>query len=191
MQRYWIKLVSPGFTGGFIGGVIGGLTGGAIGLMAGAAQADEPITLTAGAAEVQGVTADGDRTPQSLTQLASRDRRRKLCLGYSTTEPGHTFVLSENQPRLQVAVESEGRDTTLLIQGPRGIDCNDNARRGNRDAAITDSDWPAGTYQIWVGAFNPGDTIDYVLRIDALDADTQPNRLTEPVNRTPTGVGRD
>jgi hypothetical protein len=180
MQRqHWIKLVGLG--------IIGGATGGVIGLMAGAAQANEPMTLTTGAAEVQGVTASRDRATQSMTQLASRDRRRKLCLGYATPEPSHVLVLSENQPRLQVAVDSEGSDTTLLIQGPRGIDCNDNAQRGDRDAAITDSDWPAGTYQIWVGAFNPGDAINYVLRIGAPNSDAPnsdaPNsdtQLTEP-----------
>ncbi len=130
------------------------------------AKADEPITLMAGSAVVQGTTSGSD----SLTQLAARDRRRKICLGYANAEPNHILVLTEDQPRLQVAINSNGGDTTLLIQGPRGINCNDNARRGDRDAAVIDSDWPAGRYQIWVGSFSQGNPLNYTLRVSEPDS---------------------
>ncbi|MGI8935335.1 MAG: hypothetical protein ACR2FS_14805 [Phormidesmis sp.] len=120
----------------------------------------EPITLSEGTAQVRGVTA-GD---YSLTALAGRDRRRRLCLGYGSAEPNHTLVLSNPARRLQVAVESGG-DTTLLIQGPQGIDCNDNPVRNQLDAAVDYSDWPKGTYRIWVGSFSRGDRLNYTLRI--------------------------
>lgn len=126
------------------------------------AMADEgPITLNEGRAEVTGTTVGSE----SLTQLAARDRHRKLCLGYGASEPDHTLELTERRDRLQIAVESGGQDTTLLVLGPNGIDCNDNRRRGDRDAAVADTDWPAGTYRIWVGSFNRGDRIDYTLQI--------------------------
>lgn len=120
----------------------------------------EPITLSGGTAQVQGVTA-GD---YSLTSLAGRDRRRRLCLGYGSADPNHTLVLSKPARRLQVAVESGG-DTTLLIQGPQGIDCNDNPGRNQLDAAIGYADWPEGTYRIWVGSFSRSDRLNYTLRI--------------------------
>ncbi len=120
----------------------------------------EPITLSGSAAQVQGVTA-GD---YSLTALAGRDRRRRLCLGYGSAEPNHTLVLSKPARRLQVTVESGG-DTTLLIQGPQGIDCNDNPGRNQLNAAVDYSDWPEGTYRIWVGSFSRGDRLNYTLRI--------------------------
>ncbi len=133
-------------------------------LMATGANAQEskvPINLAEDPIEVQGITASSE----SFTQLAARDRRRKICLGYGAAEPDYTVILPKDQPRLRIAVDSEGEDTTLLIQGPRGIDCNDNYQRSHRDAAVTDRDWPAGTYQIWVGSFNRGDRISYTLRI--------------------------
>ena len=125
------------------------------------AQEKVPINLIDEAIEVQGTTVGSD----SFTRLASRDRRRKICLGFGASEPDHTLILPREQPRLRVSVDSEGKDTTLLIQGPRGIDCNDNYRRAHRDAGVTDRDWPVGTYQIWVGSFNRGDRINYTLRI--------------------------
>ena len=140
-------------------------------------KADEPITLTAGSAVVRGTTSGSD----SLTQLAARDRQRKLCLGYANAEPNHILVLTEDQPRLQIAVDSSGGDTTLLIQGPKGIDCNDNARRGDRDAAIADSSWPAGKYQIWVGSFNQGNQLNYTLRISEPDSLDQNPLSVQPL----------
>jgi len=125
------------------------------------AQEKVPINLIDEAIEVQGVTAGSE----SFTRLASRDRRRKICLGFGASEPEHTLILPREQPRLRISVDSEGKDTTLLIQGPSGIDCNDNYRRAHRDAGVTDRNWPAGTYQIWVGSFNRGDRINYTLRI--------------------------
>ncbi|MGB3296949.1 MAG: hypothetical protein WBA76_01675 [Phormidesmis sp.] len=137
-------------------------------LQGGGVSADElaPMTLTAGEAIAQGTTSGRD----SLTQLAARDRRRKICLGYANADPDHILILIDDQPRLQVAVDSSGGDTTLLIQGPKGIDCNDNARRGDRDAAVIDSDWPAGKYRIWVGSFSQGEQLNYTLRISEPDS---------------------
>ena len=119
-----------------------------------------PSRLRADGSEVQGTTAGS----YSLTQLAARDRRRKLCLGYGTQDPSHLLELEADQGRLQIRVES-GNDTTLLIQGPNGIDCNDNYTRDHRDAAITRSRWPAGLYRIWVGSFDQGDQVNYRLRV--------------------------
>ena len=124
------------------------------------AASETPITLTAGEAEVQGVTGG----QLSFLELAARDRRRKLCLGYGRQNPDYILELTAQQPRLRIAVESGG-DTTLLVQGPEGIDCNDNYRREHRDAAVTAENLPAGTYRIWVGAFNRGDELGYTLRV--------------------------
>jgi hypothetical protein len=124
-----------------------------------AQNAAQTMTLSAGQAQAQGTTAGS----YSLNQLAARDRRRRLCLGYGDRQPSHTLVLTEAAPRLRVAVTSSG-DTTLLIQGPDGIDCNDNYQ-GNPDALVTGQNWPEGTYRIWVGAFEEGDQLNYELRV--------------------------
>ncbi|MGB7087913.1 MAG: hypothetical protein WBD47_20315 [Phormidesmis sp.] len=132
-----------------------------------AAIAQSPlIVLSRDIVRGQSITASGTTAGSyNLTQLAVRDRHRKLCLGYGSDQPSHRLELSEDQPRLQIAINSEGQDTTLLIHGPWGIDCNDNQGRGRRDAAINARNWPAGLYQIWVGSFDAGDRLDYVLEI--------------------------
>lgn len=132
---------------------------------------ETPITLTAGEAEIQGVTGGS----LSFLELAARDRRRKLCLGYGRRNPDYILELTARQPHLRIAVESNGGDTTLLIQGPRGIDCNDNYRREHQDAAVTTENAPAGTYRIWVGAFNQGEQLNYILRVfDPEDVSDRP-----------------
>lgn len=120
-----------------------------------------PVTLSEQGVRFEGTTSGA----YSLMNLAGRDRRRRLCLGYGDREPNHVFILSEDVARLSVAVESGGGDTTLLVDGPKGIDCDDNQGRNNRDAAVRDRDWPAGTYRVWVGAFEQGDRIDYRLTV--------------------------
>ncbi|MGB3766093.1 MAG: hypothetical protein WA947_06000 [Phormidesmis sp.] len=127
---------------------------------------DNSATLTAQGVQFEGTTG-GD---YNLMRLAGRDRRRRLCLGYGDEAPDHVLVLPEAVERLSVSVMSDG-DTTLLIDGPKGIDCDDNARRGSRDAAVKDANWPAGTYRIWVGAFERGDRIDYKLSVSESDSD--------------------
>lgn len=120
----------------------------------------ESVTLSDEGIRFAGTTAG----EYGLMRLAGRDRRRRLCLGYGSEQPSHVLVLAEDTNRLNMSVVSEG-DTTLLVEGPRGIDCNDNYRRNSRDAALRGGKWPAGTYRIWVGAFERGDRIDYELLV--------------------------
>lgn len=136
----------------------------------------EAIRLRNGIAEANGTTAG----TQSLADMAGRDRRRKVCLGYAAAEPDHTLILTEPQPRLRIAISSENEDTTLLVLGPRGIDCNDNHTRDSRDAAVTARNWPVGEYQIWVGSFKQGDRISYQLRIH--NPNTQQSRRSSSTN---------
>ena len=155
----WVRLV------GWVGGVGLMVSAGCLGASGAIAQVlvpsgAEPATLTEQGIQFEG-TAGGD---YSLTRLAGRDRRRRLCLGYGNEKPDHVLILTEEMDRLSLSVMSEG-DTTLLVDGPRGIDCSDNDRRNSRDAAVQEGQWPAGTYRIWVGAFERGDRIDYKLSV--------------------------
>ncbi len=154
-------------------------------------QADDtqPMRFTGSAVEARGQTGG----EENLTRIAARDRRRKLCLGFSTSAPSHVLVLPDNQARLRIAVDSDGSDTTLLIRGPRGIDCNDNARRNSRDAAVADTNWPAGKYEIWVGAYSRGDRLNYTLNVSAPSSNRVRNlskgHPAKPDNRPDEGVG--
>lgn len=121
------------------------------------------ITLSAGFGEV-----DGQGTTAGffgLSNMVSRDRDGNLCLGYADTAPDFTLNVQQNFDTLTLAVSS-GEDTTLMVQGPNDgtIRCNDNASRRNDDAEIVDS-FQAGTYRVWVGAFDRERRHRYVLTV--------------------------
>ncbi|HYX16218.1 MAG TPA: hypothetical protein VE944_17985, partial [Nostoc sp.] len=66
-----------------------------------------------------------------------------------------------------IQVDSNGNDTTLLIQGPdqTTIRCGDDTGK-SKDASVSDRNWKRGTYRIWVGTFNPGGKRDYTLKVE-------------------------
>ena len=103
----------------------------------------------------------------SLSNIVSRDRRGNLCLGFADSNPDHILVLQQDFPSLTLQVDSGGNDTTLLVQGPtdNAIRCGSITDRRNPDARIQDINWPAGAYRIWVGTFNQGERLDYVLTV--------------------------
>jgi hypothetical protein len=115
-------------------------------------------------AQADGITAG----VYGISNIASRDRNGNLCLGYAESTPDHILVLTDSFEHLTISVDSNGADTTLLIQGPNDatIRCNDNADRSSPDATIDDIDWASGTYRVWVGAFDQGAQHDYVLSIN-------------------------
>lgn len=124
------------------------------------------ITLAPGFESVSGV-AEGYTTGSfSLASISNRDRNGNLCLGFADSTPDHIVVLQQDFSRLTLQVDSGGRDTTLLIQGPNDntVRCADDTG-SNKDASVVDSNWQAGTYRIWVGAFNSGARYDYTLVI--------------------------
>ena len=91
----------------------------------------------------------------SLSAITNSDRSKNRCLGFGDTTPDHIMVLGKGFSKLTLQVDSQGYDTTLLVQGPDGVRCGDDTG-ANKDASVTDSNWQAGTYRIWVGAFEPG-----------------------------------
>ncbi len=104
----------------------------------------------------------------SLSNIVPRDSKGNLCLGFADSTPDHILVLQQDFSSLTLQVDSGGNDTTLLVQGPteNAIRCGSITSRRNPDAQIQDSYWPAGAYRIWVGAFNQGERLDYVLTVN-------------------------
>lgn len=101
-----------------------------------------------------------------LANIANRDRNGTLCLGYGAEAPSHLLVLDQDVETLTLQVDSGGNDTTLLVQGPNNtVYCGDTTSRRNPDAQIQGENWPAGTYQVWVGAYDLGERHNYTLRI--------------------------
>jgi len=112
---------------------------------------------------VQGFT----RGSYSLSAISNRDRDQKACIGFADPNPDHIMVLEKDFPQMTIQVDSNGNDTTLLIQGPdlTTIRCGDDTGK-SKDASISDRNWKRGTYRIWVGTFNPGAKRDYTLQVE-------------------------
>lgn len=102
----------------------------------------------------------------SLSAISNRDRDRNACIGFADPKPDHVMVLEKDFSQLSIRVNSGGKDTTLLIQGPDdgSIRCGDDTGK-RKDASIQGSDWKAGSYKIWVGTFNSADKGNYTLRV--------------------------
>lgn len=81
------------------------------------------------------------------------------CLGFTGQAPDHIVTLTDRFDDLEVAVRSQS-DTTLLIHGPHGWLCSDDADGVNPSIR---SAMPPGTYRVWVGAFRPGQSTLYTL----------------------------
>ncbi|MBD2254336.1 hypothetical protein [Nostoc parmelioides] len=102
----------------------------------------------------------------SLSAISNRDRSRKPCIGFADPKPDHIMVLEKDFPRLKLFINSGGKDTTLLIQGPDDttIRCGDDTGK-SKDASIDDINWKTGTYRIWIGKFHSGVKTNYTLTV--------------------------
>jgi hypothetical protein len=112
---------------------------------------------------IQGYTSGSVSLAAAITP---EDQRNRPCVGYADSNPDHILELTEQARQITIAVDSNGNDTTLLIQSPDGaIYCGDDEGEG-ADALVQGRNWPAGEYKVWVGAFEPGVRYDYTLQIN-------------------------
>jgi hypothetical protein len=111
---------------------------------------------------VNGVTGGSTSLP-AIT--ANSDRWGNPCLGFADPQPDHIMQLDQPFNQLTLRVNSNDSDTTLVIVDPDGdVRCNDDAP-DTKDAGLSAADWPAGTYQIWVGGMVPGVRHNYRLML--------------------------
>jgi len=97
----------------------------------------------------------------------STDRSGNKCLGFGDSKPDHLMTLTQSVTKLNLKVNSGGRDTTIIIQGPEGeLRCGDDTG-SKKDASFSGSNWSAGTYKIWVGSMASGDRGNYRLSAQA------------------------
>ncbi len=112
-----------------------------------------PLHLAREGEQISGQVTGSTGGAFSLANIAPRDRHGNPCLGFGSPTPDHLMILEENLDRLTLTVHSGGKDTTLVIQGPNNtIRCGDDGGSGE-DASVQDTNWEAGTYQVWVGSF--------------------------------------
>ncbi|BAY12744.1 hypothetical protein [Calothrix sp. NIES-2098] len=125
------------------------------------------LKLSTGFTPAQGVVEGYTGGSYSLSAISNRDRDKKACIGFADPKPDHILVLEKDFARLKVLVNSGGYDTTLLIKGPDDttIRCGDDTGK-SKDASIDDQNFKSGTYQVWVGTFNPGVKHNYTLTVE-------------------------
>lgn len=146
--------------------LLGGLLG-VLGAWPGLAQSANFGSLTLGAntprARAEGFTAGFF----PLSNVSMRDSQGRVCAGFADANPDHILVLEQDFANLTLQVNSGGNDTTLLVKGPNDstIRCGEDTSRRNPDARIQGRNWPAGTYQVWVGAHNQGQRHNYTLMV--------------------------
>ncbi|MEB3274162.1 MAG: hypothetical protein VKJ85_10305 [Prochlorothrix sp.] len=85
--------------------------------------------------------------------------------GYVSEQPDHRLVLTTFFDYLNVGVASAG-DTTLVIRGPGGTWCSDDA--SGQDPRIG-GQWLPGTYEVWVGSADPDTYLVYDLQLTEVE----------------------
>jgi len=112
------------------------------------------------------------------------------CRGYIAAAPDHTMTLVSPFSSLSVAVTAtDGGDTALVVSGPGGTWCNDDAV--GLDPAITGS-FAGGTYNIWVASYSMGSNHPYTITFSEAPATppaTPPAVPIAPPPATPPSTG--
>lgn len=132
----------------------------------------DTASLSASYGSIQ-VSSSGRGLPATIAGMSggpadAPTSNNSACLGFTGELPDHILTLAQTIPMLRVAVASEG-DTTLLIHGPYGWTCNDDANGFN---PALETEFPAGTYRIWVGSYNMGEYHDYSLSVQTSTTST-------------------
>ena len=83
------------------------------------------------------------------------------CDGYVRYQPNHVIKLESFFNSLRLEVESSA-DTTILVKGPGGVWCNDDAGSAN---PIIEGQWQPGIYQVWIGSYQANSNDKYQIKI--------------------------
>lgn len=100
-----------------------------------------------------GLTPGFTPDPQIGTGYSGGSRSTDDC-GFvdSANSPDHVVQLNQPFSFLRASVNAPG-DVTLLIEGPDGRYCSDDANGLMPEIA---GYWPAGTYSVWIGDWDQG-----------------------------------
>jgi hypothetical protein len=97
--------------------------------------------------------------------VANTDRRGNRCLGFADPKPDHVMQLPKALGKLSFQVDS-GSASTLVIVGPDGtVRCSTGGNK--KDAQMEETNWQAGSYQVWVGSMTPGKKRNYRLVVQS------------------------
>ncbi len=93
------------------------------------------------------------------------DNKGNPCVGYVPSQPSHVFNAASEFPYLRVTVQS-GSDTVMVVRSPAGdFVCVDDTY--GFDPSVEGS-FAAGSWRIWVGTYNPGETASYAIQFSEI-----------------------
>ena len=98
---------------------------------------------------------------KAIEVVKTEETATGYCDGYVNSKPNHILVLQNFFEFLKLEVESS-KDTTILVQGPGGVWCNDDSYSTN---PAIEGEWQKGSYQIWIGSYQENSTNNYQIKI--------------------------
>ena len=101
----------------------------------------------------------GSVTAKEISQ--TENTATGYCDGYVRSQPNHVLKLESFFEALRLEVESSA-DTTILVKGPGGVWCNDDAGSAN---PMIEGQWQPGTYQVWIGSYQANSNNKYRIKI--------------------------
>ena len=101
----------------------------------------------------------GSIIAQEITQ--TENTATGYCDGYVRYQPNHVLKLESFFESLRLEVESSA-DTTILVKGPGGVWCNDDASSAN---PMIEGQWQPGVYQVWIGSYQANSNNKYRIKI--------------------------
>ncbi len=126
------------------------------------AQASNTITINqnsiAQPLTIKGISGGAIRA-QEMAQ--TENTATGYCDGYVSSQPNHLLKLESFWEFLRLEVASQA-DTTILVKGPGGVWCNDDAGTAN---PMIEGQWQPGLYQVWVGSYQANSENEYQIKI--------------------------
>jgi hypothetical protein len=105
----------------------------------------------------------GDRT--TLTETGASGGSNPApgsCVGNIANGPDHKLFVTGYVPHLRVAITQAEGDTTLVIQGPNGLQCADDSDGLN---PVVEGPFAPGEYNIWVGTYSNSQMLSYTMQV--------------------------
>jgi hypothetical protein len=131
-------------------------------------QGDKILMGAAGNPQSVDVRGYAKGTVALFKTLGDRDSAQQRCMGYGSLVPDHIIEIEPKTSAVTLQVKTRSQDTTLVVQGPDNqLFCADDSSKGVKDAGLTLTDPKAGTYKVWVGTFEPGTGVRYLLSVQS------------------------
>ena len=86
---------------------------------------------------------------EAIAVVKTKETSTGPCNGLVNREPNHILILKTFFEFLKIEVESS-IDTTILVQGPGGVWCNDDYNDFN---PAIEGQWQKGKYKLWIGSY--------------------------------------